>query len=202
MSTQPKMPLLTEEEYLAIERKAAFKSEYFQGEMFAMAGAREPHNLLAANLLALIHQQFRGRPCRVYPSDMRVNIPSVPLYTYPDVSALCQEPEFRGDSRDNLLNPTFIAEVLSESTESYDRGRKFELYQSLSSLREYLLISSDRVRVELYTIQPSGKWLLTTASRLDDTIALDSICCRITVSDLYDKVELDARPLRSETAHP
>jgi Uma2 family endonuclease len=201
MSTRPKT-LLTEEEYLAIERAAPYKSEYYQGEMFAMAGAREPNNLLAANLLALLHQQFRGRPCRVYQSDMRVNIPSVPLFTYPDVSALCQEPQFREDRRDNLLNPSFIAEVLSESTESYDRGRKFELYQSIPSLREYLLISSDRIRVELYTLQPGGKWLLTTANRLDDTLVLDSICCRIGVADLYDKVELDARPLRRETAHP
>jgi Uma2 family endonuclease len=201
MSTQPKT-LLTEEQYLAIERRAPYKSEFYKGEIFAMAGSREPHNLLAANLLALLHQQFRGRPCRVYPSDMRVNIPAVPLYTYPDVTALCQEPQFRGDHRDNLLNPSFIAEVLSESTESYDRGRKFELYQSIPSLREYLLISSDRVRVELYTLQAGGKWLLTAANRLDDTIPLDSIGCRIALADLYDKVELDTRPLRRETAHP
>lgn len=201
MSTPPKT-LLTEEEYLAIERAAPYKSEYFRGEMYAMAGAREPHNMLAANLLALLHQQFRGRACRVYSSDMRVNIPSIPLYTYPDVTALCQPPEFREDRRDNLLNPSFIAEVLSESTEGYDRGRKFELYQSITSLREYLLISSDRIRVELYTLQPSGKWLLTTANHLEDTIVVDSICCNITVAELYEKVELDARPLRRETAHP
>jgi Uma2 family endonuclease len=202
MSTQPKTPPLSEEEYLAIERKAPFKSEYYRGEMFAMAGASRAHNRLVANLVTEINAQLRNRPCELYPSDLRVHVPAITWYTYPDVTATCGEPQFDDATIDTLLNPTFIAEVLSESTESYDRGRKFELYQSIPSLREYLLISSDRVRVELYTIQPDGKWLLTTAGRLDDTIVLDSIGCRIAIADLYDKVELEARPLRSETAHP
>ncbi len=201
MSTQPKT-LLTEEEYLAIERAALYKSEYYKGEMFAMAGAREAHNLIAGNLFASLHLQFRGRRCRVYQSDMRVSIPGIPLYTYPDVSALCGEAQFRGDRRDNLLNPSLIAEVLSDSTESYDRGHKFELYQSIPTMREYLLISTDRVRVELYTLQPGEKWLLSTAKRLDETIVLESIGCRVGLTEIYDSVELEVRPLRSETAHP
>jgi Uma2 family endonuclease len=201
MSTPPKT-LLTEDEYLAIERKASFKSEFYKGELFAMAGASRAHNRLVANLVAELNTQLHTQPCELYPSDMRVHVPAIAWYTYPDVTVACSEPRFDDAHLDTLLNPSFIAEVLSESTESYDRGRKFELYQSIPSLREYLLISSDRIRVELYTLQPAGKWLLSTASRLDDTLVLDSICCRIGVADLYDKVELDARPLRSETAHP
>ncbi|HLH19020.1 MAG TPA: Uma2 family endonuclease [Bryobacteraceae bacterium] len=189
MSTQPKT-FLSEEEYLAIERKAPYKSEYYRGEIFAMAGAGEPHNLLASNLILRLGQQFLGRPCRVYGSDMRVHVPATAWYTYPDISAVCGEPQFRS-GRDNLLNPSFIAEVLSESTERYDRGRKFELYQSIPSLSEYLLVASDHIRVDLYTRQANGKWLLTSASSLDESITIDSICCTLNLADLYDKVQLE-----------
>lgn len=201
MSTQPKK-LLTEEEYLAIERQAPYKSEYFQGEMFAMAGASRGHNRLVANAVAELNTRLRNRRCELYPSDMRVHVPAIAWHTYPDVSVACGNPEFDDSNVDTLLNPTFIAEVLSESTESYDLGRKFDLYKSIPSLQEYLLISSDRVHVDLYTRRPDDKWLLTSLSRLEDTLVLDSIACQISLADLYDKVELQVRPLRRETAHP
>ena len=125
MSTLAKS-FITPEEYLKIERQAEYKSEYFAGEMFAMAGAAERHNLICMNIYGLLHQQLRQRPCRAYPSEMRVSVSASGLYTYPDVVALCGEPKFLDDHRDTLLNPALIVEVLSPSTEAYDRGRKFE----------------------------------------------------------------------------
>lgn len=188
MSTQPKT-LLTEEQYLEIERKAEYKSEYFAGEMFAMAGAKEAHNLLVTNLVRELSQQLRERPCRVYSNDMRVRIPSSGLYTYPDVIAVCGEPNFRDEQRDTLLNPNLVVEVLSPSTEAYDRGRKFEHYRSIGSVSEYLLVSSDRIHVDLYTRQADGRFLLTSACGLEETLELESAGCWVTLSALYEKVE-------------
>src|SRR4051812_40698878 len=138
MSTQPK-PHLTPEQYLEIERAAEYKSEYFDGEMFAMSGAREAHNVVAMNIGAELREQLRQKPCRVYPSDMRVRVSSTGLYTYPDVVAVCDKPQFADEVTDTLLNPVLVVEVLSPSTEAYDRGRKFDHYKTIESLREYLL---------------------------------------------------------------
>ncbi len=191
MSTQSKT-LLTEEEYLEIERNSEFKSEYFQGEMFAMAGAVEAHNLVVANLIAILHLQLRSSACRTYPSDMRVRVAKSRLYTYPDVVVVCQQPQFLDERRDTLLNPGLIAEVLSPSTEAYDRGRKFAHYQSIGSLKEYLLVSSDRMRAELYTRQPEDRWLLTSAGSLEDSLDLPSLGCRLALAELYEKVDFPA----------
>jgi len=194
MSTQPKT-YLTEEQYLDIERQAEFKSEYFQGEMYpmgepaAMAGAREAHVLIAGNLGASLHGQLRSRPCRMYASEMRVRVGGAGLYTYPDVVVVCGEPQFLDDRRDTLLNPSAIFEILSPSTEAYDRGQKFELYRSLASLTEYLLVSTERVSVELFSRQPDGRWLMTAAQNLQDTIELPATGCRLLLADLYEKVE-------------
>ena len=195
MSSQPK-PYITPEEYLEIERAAEFKSEYFQGEMFpmggpyAMAGAKWAHNLLVGHLVRELGQQLRSRPCDVLPSDMRVRVSQSDLYTYPDVVVVCGEPQFPDDRRDTLLNPNLLVEVLSPSTEAYDRGRKFELYRTIESLSEYLLVSSDRVQAELYTRQPDCRWLLTAASGMDESLELESVGCRIGLRDLYEKVDL------------
>jgi Uma2 family endonuclease len=189
MSTLPKT-FLTPEEYLAIERKAEFKSEYFKGEMFAMAGAREAHNLIVGNIFAALHQQFRSRQCRAYMSDLRVCVSNVGLYTYPDAVAICGERKFLDNELDTLLNPSLIVEVLSPSTEAHDRTRKFEYYRSIESLREYLLVSSDRVHAELFTREPDGRWPPTEAGRLEDTLELQSVACVLKLADLYEKVEL------------
>jgi len=193
VSTQPKH-FLTEEEYLEIERKAEFKSEYFAGEMFAMAGAKEGHNLLGTNFVREISQQLRSRPCRVYSNDMRVRIAPSGLYAYPDVVAVCGEPQFLDDNRDNLLNPALIVEILSPSTEAYDRGDKFEFYRSIESRREYVLVSTSHVHVDLLTRQPDGNWLLRSLSNLSDTLEFESVGARITLSDLYEKVEFTPAP--------
>jgi len=167
--------LLTPEEYLIIERKAETKSEYFAGEIFLMAGASERHNLIVANLVDEIRVQFKNRPCKVYPSDMRVKIQATGLYIYPDVVVVCTKPEFEDNRNDTLLNPTLIIEVLSDSTEAYDRGKKFEHYRTLNSLSDYLLVSLDNPRVEYYVRQSDGKWLFSAYNDLQDTIELGSI---------------------------
>jgi Uma2 family endonuclease len=187
MSTEPKT-FLTPEQYLEIERKAEYKSEYFEGEMFAMAGAREAHNLIVANVLFQIYGQVRSGPCRVYPSDMRVRVSATGL-TYPDIVVACEAPRFLDGERDTLLNPTLIVEVLSTSTEAYDRGRKFGHYRSIESLAEYLLVSSERIGAEMFTRQTDGGWLLTAAGDLKDTINLSATGCRLALADLYEKVE-------------
>src|ERR1035441_10544341 len=178
MSTQPKT-FLTPEQYLEIERKAEYKSEYYGGEMFAMAGAREAPNLIAMNLLARIHQQLSSGPFRVYPSNMRVCVNPTGLYTYPDIVVACEHPRFLEAERDTLLNPTLIVEVLSPSTEAYDRGRKFGHYRAIESLAEYLLVSSERAGAELFTRQTDRGWLLTAAGDLRDTLQLPATGCRL-----------------------
>jgi Uma2 family endonuclease len=188
MSLQPKLRY-TPEEYLALERKAEHRSEYFAGEIFAMSGASERHNLIAGNVFAALHAQFRGRPCRAYMSDMRVKVSPTGLYTYPDVVALCDEPQFDDEQKDTLLNPTIIIEVLSPSTEAYDRGGKFGHYRKLASLAEYVLISQEEPHVEHYVRQPDNQWLLSEASNLQDTISLPSLNCALLLADVYDKVE-------------
>ena len=191
MSTQPKT-LLTPAQYLEIERRAERKSEYYNGEMFAMAGAKQAHNRLVANLVAGLHRQFRSRPCDVYPSDMRVRVSPGGLYTYPDVVAVCGEQRFLDDQRDTLLNPGLLVEVLSPSTEAYDRGRKFEQYKSIESLRDYLLVASDRLHADLYMRQADGRWLLTSADSLEDSLTLESVGAQLTLADLYEKVDFSA----------
>jgi Uma2 family endonuclease len=146
------------------------------------------------NLAAELHQQLRKRPCRAYLTDMRVRVNATGLYTYPDAAVVCGEPQFLDENRDTLLNPTVIVEVLSSSTELYDRVRKFEHYRSVESVNEYLLVSSERVSAELYTRQPDGRWLLTAANRMEDSLELQSIGAHLVLADLYEKVDLIAPP--------
>ena len=191
MSSQPQHPY-TPEEYLALERKAKDKSEYFAGEIFAMSGASRQHNLIVANVVATLHGQFRNRPCEVYASDMRVKASPTGLYTYPDVVALCGEPQFDDEQKDTLLNPTVIIEVLSSSTEAYDRGDKFGHYRKLASLTEYVLISQEKLHIEHYVRQPDNQWLLSEASSPQDTVRLPSINGVLVLAEVYDKVEVGA----------
>lgn len=191
MSLQPKTHL-TPEEYLAIERKAEYKSEYFNGEMFAMAGASERHISIVANLMYILVGQLRGRPCKAYSNDMRVRVSPTGLYTYPDVVVVCGPAQFADDQKDTLLNPTLIVEVLSESTKDYDRGGKFEHYRTLTSLSEYVLIDQDKYHVEHFVRQPENRWLLSETNLLADTVHLSSIDCDLALTEIYDKVELPA----------
>jgi Uma2 family endonuclease len=188
MSTQSKS-YLTPEQYLEIERKAEFKSEYYQGEMFAMAGASWAHSQIVANAVRELGNQLRGGPCQPVTSETRVCVTPAGLYTYPDVLVVCGEPQFVDSKPDTLLNPTVIIEVLSESTEAYDRGRKFELYRPLKSLAEYVMISSLSVRSERYTRQADGNWIFCEKIGLEDTLDLKSIDCHLRLADLYERVD-------------
>lgn len=183
---------LTPEEYLAIERTSPTKHEFLDGEVFEKAGASEPHGVIVVNLAASLHEQFRGRPCRTYVNDMRIKVTETGLYTYPDVAAICGEPALEDGHRDTLLNPFVIFEVLSPSTEAYDRGKKFAHYRRVASLTDYVLVSQDIMRVEHYTRQSGGLWTFVEHGRADDVLQLKSIDCRIRIAEVYDKVDFSA----------
>ncbi|MEE4378866.1 MAG: Uma2 family endonuclease [Candidatus Competibacteraceae bacterium] len=191
MPLSPKTQL-SAEDYLALERSADYKSEYLNGEMFAMTGASEAHNLIVANIILELGIQLKKRPCKVYPSDMRVKVDPTGLYTYPDVTVVCGVARFDDPHKDTLINPTVLIEVLSESTEGYDRGRKFEHYRKLDSLTDYLLIAQNRPHVEQHHRQPNDQWLLTETDDLQARLRLDSIDCELVLVEIYDKVEWPA----------
>jgi Uma2 family endonuclease len=178
---------LSPEEYLSLERRAEFKSEYIDGVAYAMAGGSERHNLITGNLVTELNLQLRATDCKVYPSDMKVRLPNSKKFFYPDVSVVCGETQFADKERDVILNPVLVVEVLSESTEAFDRGKKFSSYQQIESLREYLLVSQGEFLVEHYLRQETG-WFYTRASGLDSALALPSLDCRLALSDLYSKV--------------
>jgi len=188
MSTMPKKALLTPEEYLAIERQAEFKSEYFQGEVLALARGQKSHNLIAANLIRVLGNKLLERDCNVYSSDMRVKIKKIGKYTYPDVAVTYGKEVFEDDYGDTLLNPIVIFEILSHSTEAHDRGEKFQHYQFIESLVEYILIAQDRVRVEQYVRQSDRTWLYSQHQNLEDIVKLESIGCELSLKDIYVKV--------------
>jgi Uma2 family endonuclease len=180
--------LFTPEEYLTIERQSSIKSEYLAGKIYAMAGASLAHNIITGNVVGEFYAQLRGKPCSTCPSDMRVHVPNTGIYTYPDVTVVCGEPECADHHGDILLNPTVIVEVLSPSTESYDRGEKAEHYRQIASLTDYLLIAQDRPRIEHYARQPGDGWLLTEAVGLEGAVVLNSLGCTLRLHDVYDRV--------------
>ncbi len=191
MAALPKL-YISVADYLAGERISTVKHEYFAGQVFAMAGATERHNLAAMNVGASLHSQLRKRSCTVYSSDMRVKVSATGLYTYPDVVAVCGTPRFEDKHRDTLLNPTLVVEVLSPSTESYDRGKKFQHYRTLDSLSEVIFVAQNVVHVEHYVRQPGDRWVLAEADQLDAVLRLPSIECELALADIYEKVTLDA----------
>jgi Uma2 family endonuclease len=181
---------LSEAEYLAIERQAPTKSEFYAGEMFAMAGAKRNHNLIVTNLVSELREQIRQRPCEVYPSDMRLKVAKTGLFTYPDVVVVCGEPQFLDETEDTLLNPTLLVEVLSESTAAYVRGFKSGCYRRLPSLKQYLIVEQDEPLIELYQRSPTGKWELEDARGLSESVSLESIGCKLSLAGVYERVTL------------
>lgn len=179
---------LTEAEYLEIERCAEYKSEFLNGEMFAMSGGTLPHSLIACNLIAAMSAQLKGSPCVVLNSDMRVKVQASGLYTDPDVSVACGENQFDDDHDDTLLNPTVIAEVLSDYSEAYDRGKKFALYRQIPSLRDFLLVSQHKPLIEQFIRQESGEWLLRNVAGLESKLSLSSVGITIAMADVYSNV--------------
>jgi Uma2 family endonuclease len=181
MATQAKK-FYSPEEYLALEETADFKSEYYAGEIFAMAGGTPEHVLITGNVAGELRERLRGRSCRVYPADLRVRVSPAGLYTYPDVVVVCDHPEIE---QNTLLNPVVLVEVLSESTEAYDRGEKFAHYQRLESLSDYILVSQNAARVELYHRLPEGGWHYVQVHDLADAIAIPSLNISLPLSEIY-----------------
>jgi Uma2 family endonuclease len=178
----------TPEEYLAFERTAENKNEYVNGEIFAMTGASRKHNLIVANIAGELREQLKGKPCEMYPGEMRVKAPASRSYVYPDVVVVCDEPKFEDDQLDTLLNPTLIVEVLSKSTESYNRLAKSAYYRTIESLAEYLLVAQDECRVEQYVKQPDGRWLLADVRSRESLIVLEAIGCSLSLEDIYERI--------------
>jgi Uma2 family endonuclease len=179
---------LTEEEYLEYERKAETKSEYYRGELFAMAGARASHNIILSNLIRDLGNSLRKKPCTVFPSDMRVRVSSTGLYTYPDISIVCEKPIYLDSKEDTLLNPFVILEILSDSTESYDRGAKFQMYRNIPELKEYVLVSTKYKKIESF-VRSTDLWVLYESID-SNPFLIQSLGIEISLEDMYEKVEI------------
>ncbi|MCI0642593.1 MAG: Uma2 family endonuclease [Gemmataceae bacterium] len=188
--------LLSPKEYLEQERHADFRSEYLRGEVFAMAGATFAHSLIKDNVAAEARSQLKDGPCRVVTSDLRVRVEATGLYTYPDIVIVCDEPSFDDNVLDTLLNPRTLVEVLSESTEKYDRGAKFAHYRQIPSLAEYVLVAQDRPLVERYVRQKDNDWLLTEFKELSSTFEFASVPVRIHLAEIYRGVTFPETPGR------
>lgn len=183
MATQPNAPL-TEEQYLQIERAAEFKSEFHDGQMFAMSGGSPNHALLGNRIGALLDRQMPPG-CRTFNSELRIRVAAAGLFTYPDCSVICGELQFAGDQKDVVTNPLLIVEVLSPSTENYDRGKKFELYRTILSFREYLIVHQDERHVEHFSKQDDGSWVLRDHIGAEASVDLGRLGVRISVAELY-----------------
>ena len=190
MSSQP-ITLLTIEQYLEIERAAEFRSEYLNGEVFAMAGGGVNHALIAAAATIYIGEQLRGRPCAVAGSDLRLFCQPANILTYPDVVVFCEPRKFLDGEKDTLTDATVIVEVLSRSTRNYDRSEKFDYYRGLPSFAEYLLLAQDAIRAEHHVRQPDGCWLFRELTGPQAVIDLKAIGCRLNLGSLYERVEFE-----------
>ena len=185
-------PKMSPTEFLAFERSSDEKHEYRDGVIVSMTGAKFNHNQICTNLTGILWQHFKEKNCNSFSNDMRVFVPKTRLYTYPDVLVVCGEPQFQDDVPDTLTNPLLLIEILSESTESYDRGQKFQNYRSIDSLNEYVLVSQNSARIEKYVKHGDGFWMLSDAVGMDASITLDSIQCEISLADVYAKVNFEA----------
>ena len=180
-------PRITEEEYLRLERAAEYKSEFVYGEIFAMSGGLLPHNVLAVKWSGELLSKLRGRDCLVLNSDQKVRTPSSGSYVYPDVSVVCGQPRMHQSAGDILTNPIVVIEVLSPSTESYDRGKKFALYREIASLQDYILVHTGSMHVEHFSRQP-GSWLFREYHGAESAVTIASIDCTVLLGDVYEGV--------------
>ncbi len=192
MATKGAQTHLTPEEYVTLERKVipdaeTVRSEYVNGEIINMPGASFAHNLITSNILSELHTRLKGSPCAVFANDMRISIPTAKCYFYPDVGVVCDAPRFEDDVFDSLLNPIVIVEVLSLSTEAYDRGEKFAHYRQLTSLQEYVLVSQDQIRVDHYRRQEK-LWIFTDIEKYDEILHLPSVQCELPLQEIYQRV--------------
>ena len=192
MTMRTSQAYYTPEEYITLERKAIpdaeiVRSEYINGKIIGRSSSNLSHNLITGNIAAGLHIRLRDRGCFAFANEMRVSIPSANSYFYPDIGIVCEEPRFEDDVFDTLLNPIVIVEVLSPSTEAYDRGDKFAHYRQLQSLQEYILVSQDKVRVDHY-VRHAAQWILTDFQELDQHLPLTSIQCELPLQEIYESV--------------
>lgn len=190
MSAQP-IILLTEEEYLEMEISSPFKNEYFKGEIFAMAGGTETHNRIIGNLSGIFYNHLRKKKCQFFPSDMKIFIPKYPYYTYPDLSIICNKPEYSPLTDHAITNPSVIIEVLSKSTENYDKTTKFGLFRQIPSLQEYVLVSSLKHHVEIFHRFDVEVWEQTAdATKLEHRVLIKEIELEIALADIYENTDI------------
>ena len=187
MSAQAQ-PRLTPAQYLEAERSAEFRHEYYDGQIYAMSGGSYRHFQIIGNIAGELHATLKKRPCAVGSSDLRLRVSPDGLYTYPDVIVICGDPKFADDQHDTLLNPALIVEVLSPSTEAYDRGFKSAQYRTVESLEEYALVSQVEPRVEVFRRQTGGHWLLSEAIGLEAVCHFESLDCAVPLAEIYAKV--------------
>lgn len=186
----------TAEEYLAFERAAERKHEYLDGQIYVMAGASPPHNQICFNLAGELHSQLKGTSCYGFTSDQKIRTDPMDLFSYPDLTIVCGAPKFHDEHQDVILNPKIIIEVLSPTTEAYDRGEKFVRYQQLKSLSDYILVAQDRPSVEHYVRQKGKRpCLFTVETEISAEIVIDSIKCRLKLADIYDRIDFPPQRL-------
>ena len=195
----PKKTYYTREEYLALEEKAEYKSEYYDGEIFAMAGGSRNHSVICLNLNWGIREAVSHKDCVGFDSNMKLDIPKANNFVYPDLMVICGDIEFVEDRTDIVANPVLVIEVLSPATESFDRGKKFEYYRTLPSLQEYVLVSQTEPIVEAFYKQNEKFWQYTVVKGLEEKISFQTLQGEIALKDIYQKVVWEAKP---EIANP
>lgn len=181
----------TVEEYLKFEKEAVQKHEYFGGEIFAMAGAGPRHNIIFSNVFRELAYHLKGQPCKPYGSDLRIHIPQNNLFTYPDISVICGDIIPSEIDADAAIQPSIIIEILSPATRDYDRGGKFRLYRDIPSLKEYLLIDSESINVEIFRINPQGNWELEEHRAIDDILALPTVGFLLPLREVYQGTKIE-----------
>lgn len=189
---KPAKQCYTAEEYLELEESADYKSEYYKGDIFAMAGASVNHNRIVGNLHTALNLALSDSKCEAFMSDLRIYVEAVDLFTYPDITVVCDQPKFYKNRDDTITNPLVIFEVLSESTKNYDRGDKFEFYRTLPSLQEYVLVDQSKVHVEHFYLTAERHWLLTDYNSTEDVLKLVKIDFAIPVKEIYQRVSWGA----------
>ncbi|HVF67188.1 MAG TPA: Uma2 family endonuclease [Pyrinomonadaceae bacterium] len=192
MSLPRTLSVFTADQYLDLERHFEIRHEFLDGTVYAMSGGSPAHSAICFNLNTTLGVQLRGTSCKGFSSDMKVRAGDASLYAYPDLTVVCGEPRFHDDHGDVLLNPVVIFEVLSRSTEAYDRGEKSERYKTIETLTDYVLVSQDRALIEHFSRQPDGTWSLTEVDGLDASLGLASINCRLPLAEVYDRIEFAA----------
>jgi len=192
MSLQRALAVFTPEEYLALERTSEIRHEFLDGTVYAMAGESPTHSAICFNLAGALHPQLRGTNCRGFSPNMKVRAGESGLYAYPDLAVACGETFFHDRHGDVLLNPVVVFEVLSRSTQTYDRGEKFERYKSIETLQDYVLVSQDRALLEHFSRRTDGTWVRAELTGTDAALTLDSINCRALLADVYDRIDFAA----------